>query len=118
MKIGKLDRLSINIEGCPRCGQDHEDMFFQKLTRPDETGGWWGLCPENAEPLIAHIPFAEDNPNPSALPTVNKKKKTAEATPGAPAEQPKRIKEFDSEAVEDPTYQKAGGYPVQDQEPG
>lgn len=103
MKIGKLDRLSIDIEGCPRCGQDHEDMFFQKLTRPDEAGGWWGLCPENAEPLIAHIPFAED--------------KSAEVTPGAPAaSQPKRIKEFD--AHEDRTYQKTGGYPVQNQKPG
>lgn len=53
--------LTMNVEGCARCGGDHQDVCFKPLTRHMATpegvpiGSHWAPCPENGEPILLTI---------------------------------------------------------------
>ncbi len=48
------------VQGCARCGGDHQDMVFEKLTRPIYSRGvlaanYWAPCPSNGEPILNRV---------------------------------------------------------------
>ena len=56
--IGK--QMTIDVNGCPRCGINHDDVVFYKLTKPieDSDGTQWtyfALCPSKTEPILLKI---------------------------------------------------------------
>lgn len=48
-----------NVEACPRCGQDHEDLETERLDNPPEWFGWWSTCPTTGQPVLTEV-LAED----------------------------------------------------------
>lgn len=67
MKLGDYYNMKINVNSCARCGEDHKDIEFLKLTNPiiipieklKETNliilNYWGMCPKLNEPIIMMI---------------------------------------------------------------
>ena len=59
--ITSTDRqMTMDVNGCPRCGNNHKDVVFLKLTRPieDSDGTQWtyfALCPSKTEPILLKI---------------------------------------------------------------
>jgi hypothetical protein len=51
-----------DLRGCARCGGDHTDLVFIKLTIPSFDGEWthWTHCPTNGEPIMMGIEKDED----------------------------------------------------------
>lgn len=46
------EEMSVNIVDCARCGKDHSQLVFKKLTCPNEEWSYWSLCPNNGEPIM------------------------------------------------------------------
>lgn len=51
------DEYKGNVRQCARCGQDHENIVYRRLTHPitDSDGKvWthWAPCPTNGEPIL------------------------------------------------------------------
>jgi len=50
--------FEFSIEGCARCGEDHENMVATPFERPVEMPGegvkfyHWSTCPKTKEPII------------------------------------------------------------------
>lgn len=82
MAGNKAATLVTGVKGCARCGQDHADVKFRKLSKPipapqadvadvekqqQRPGApapvkaerrdydWWAMCPTNREPIVMHI---------------------------------------------------------------
>lgn len=52
--------VTVDIINCSRCGEDHSDLTFKKLTCPiivSEGERWthWASCPSTREPIIMKI---------------------------------------------------------------
>lgn len=51
--------LITRLDGCARCGGDHEDLNFQRLDQPMEISGvqftHWGTCPETGSPILLRV---------------------------------------------------------------
>lgn len=45
-----------HIENCARCGENHDKIWFSRLTRPMLCDGlvnnYWAICPVTREPII------------------------------------------------------------------
>lgn len=48
IKIAKLD-------GCARCGKNHRNLIFRRLTRPCLKFNYWCPCPTNGQPIMNEI---------------------------------------------------------------
>jgi len=46
---------AFKIEGCARCGSNHQQLVFNKLFRPAEDFDYWALCPTTGEPVIMKV---------------------------------------------------------------
>ena len=56
--------LMTSVPDCPRCGKDHEILYWHELRNPGEQHNCWAMCPWTMEPLMAHIQFqAEETPD-------------------------------------------------------
>jgi hypothetical protein len=46
----------MKIENCARCGEDHDDIQFEKFVRPIDLGAVkfeaWAPCPTTGQPII------------------------------------------------------------------
>lgn len=50
--------MVIDVEKCARCGEDHDDVAFQRFERPikhKEEWTHWGTCPKTGEPIILRV---------------------------------------------------------------
>lgn len=47
----------IDVKCCARCGEDHYDLVFHKLTRNVDDSGWthWCTCPTCGEPILMKV---------------------------------------------------------------
>lgn len=47
------------VDECPRCGQDHGEVLFQRMAEPVEGPAseyaWWWLCEEAKAPVLAQL---------------------------------------------------------------
>lgn len=61
-----IERL-MTINGCARCGENHQDIPFHILLRP--MGEWthWGSCPNTKEPILLRIVDTTMETTPTAL---------------------------------------------------
>lgn len=41
-----------DVKGCPRCGLNHAQLRFTRLTNPVDDWKWWALCPVNGQPIL------------------------------------------------------------------
>ncbi|MBE3087993.1 MAG: hypothetical protein IMZ71_02600 [Chloroflexi bacterium] len=41
-----------DVKGCARCGGNHKNLLFEKLTKPAKDYQWWALCPFLQEPIL------------------------------------------------------------------
>jgi hypothetical protein len=44
--------MTIDVKHCSRCGGDHAQLVFKKLTRPAATFQFWAMCPYLGEPIL------------------------------------------------------------------
>lgn len=47
--------LYVSVLFCQRCGQDHPDLQFVKLTNPYDEWGWFAMCPKTQQPLLVKV---------------------------------------------------------------
>jgi len=47
-----VESVTVDVKCCARCGQDHAQLRFQKLTRPGPRHNFWAPCPTNEEPIM------------------------------------------------------------------
>lgn len=40
------------IVNCARCGRNHKNLVFKRLTRSQEEWSHWALCPRNKQPIM------------------------------------------------------------------
>jgi hypothetical protein len=52
MRLKANIQYTVDVSGCPRCGEDHENLLFSKLTNPEGREDLWAFCPEKTEPLL------------------------------------------------------------------
>lgn len=57
--------ILLDVKCCARCGQDHKQLRFDKLSRPSRHTHW-SRCPVNAEPVMLHV--AQDRKRPNRRP--------------------------------------------------
>lgn len=43
------------LVGCPRCGKNHVEVTYNKLTQPCNKYTHWAMCPENSQPILLEI---------------------------------------------------------------
>jgi len=43
------------VKHCARCGGDHDEMKFTRLSHPSAEWTHWAPCPTNGEPLMLQI---------------------------------------------------------------
>lgn len=53
--IRELDRLTTDIEGCARCGGEHNQLAFTPFRRPMDEWTHWAMCPVNGEPIVLRM---------------------------------------------------------------
>lgn len=44
--------MSIDLKGCARCGEDHDDLTFKKLRRSNPRHDHFAMCPETEQPIM------------------------------------------------------------------
>lgn len=52
--------MNTTVRGCARCGEDHEELEFERLQRPiQEDDGrdytHWAPCPTNGQPILLRM---------------------------------------------------------------
>ena len=47
----------VSIHHCARCGGNHKNLRFNRLTLEAESFKWWAMCPDLNEPIL----MAPDN---------------------------------------------------------
>lgn len=52
MKVKQKSHI-VDVEDCPRCGQEHESLLFSPLTNPDGEKDYFAFCTEKTEPVMA-----------------------------------------------------------------
>ncbi len=56
----KTDYLdATHLEGCQRCGGNHEMLRFAPLNNPVDEYAWWALCPTTKQPLLMRTTKSE-----------------------------------------------------------
>ena len=50
-ELRKCKSVTVDVFNCARCGKDHKDLEFWKLTRQLDMSHW-ALCPETQEPIL------------------------------------------------------------------
>lgn len=48
-----------HVVGCARCGGNHRDLSFNRLTYPCGDLTYWATCPTNGEPILMQIDSEE-----------------------------------------------------------
>lgn len=43
------------VTNCARCGREHRDLVFKRLTRKSLDFEFWCSCPTNGEPIMLKI---------------------------------------------------------------
>lgn len=47
------------VRDCPRCGEDHGEVTFHRMSEPIQAAGgdyrWWWLCEEAKAPVLADL---------------------------------------------------------------
>lgn len=46
------EQMTRDVDSCPRCGGEHEDLTMERLANPPEWFGWWSTCPETNQPIL------------------------------------------------------------------
>lgn len=64
----KAQTITLDLIGCARCGEDHKEITYTRLTRPLEIGSTlvfshWAPCPVNGEPVMLSIVHMKDRPH-------------------------------------------------------
>jgi len=59
-----MDRVTVSLKRCARCGRDHTNLTFTPFTRPAGTWTHWVLCPETAEPIMLRVDEPASPPHP------------------------------------------------------
>lgn len=49
------DSVTTTVEGCARCGEDHEGLLFLAFDAPVDEFTHWALCPKVGQPILLHI---------------------------------------------------------------
>jgi len=47
--------IIVDVKDCARCGEDHKQLRFIKLTRPGPRHSFWAPCPTNHEPIMMKV---------------------------------------------------------------
>lgn len=85
MKRATDKTVTTSIKHCARCGENHKQILFTKLTRPHERHTHWAPCPVNGEPIMMIV--LQDEPKAKKLPLgLTKKQKALVKAYGTPAE--------------------------------
>lgn len=61
-----MEEMTVDLEGCTRCGGVHAALRFGKFTHPVELCSplrpragvvyeWWALCPTTGEPILMTV---------------------------------------------------------------
>jgi len=45
----------VTVRSCARCGDDHCELPFEELTRPDGDYSLWAACPKNGQPILLNV---------------------------------------------------------------
>ena len=53
--IKLADEVSFPVNRCARCGDNHKQVSFKKLTRPSDEWTHWAKCPNLGEPILFKI---------------------------------------------------------------
>lgn len=56
------NEVKVNVKNCSRCGQDHDDLVFERITHPMDSSeasfGWYAACPTVHRTI--YMKFTED----------------------------------------------------------
>tara|TARA_R110002020_G_C15865401_1_gene737562 strand:+ start:172 stop:369 length:198 start_codon:yes stop_codon:yes gene_type:complete len=57
--------ISSNVTSCARCGENHNELQFQKFSKNpvcigEEVHNYWQLCPVTNEPILLRVIENED----------------------------------------------------------
>ena len=44
--------MKTSVFNCARCGQDHQELEFTRLKRPEAEWTHWAVCPNTGEPVL------------------------------------------------------------------
>ena len=52
-----MNKLTITIKRCARCGQDHENLIFEEfIDKPiDIDYNYWAMCPGMKQPILLKL---------------------------------------------------------------
>jgi hypothetical protein len=62
MKIEEADNMVVTVRTCARCGGDHTNLEFKKLTRIQDEWTHWAKCPNIGEPIMLKIVKTPEEP--------------------------------------------------------
>lgn len=43
------------VTGCARCGMEHKNLKFERLSNPADEWKWWSICPNTGQPILLKI---------------------------------------------------------------
>lgn len=56
------NKINVDIKNCPRCGEDHEDVEFDRFGEHPINGfTHYGKCPSTEEPILVRIGITDDS---------------------------------------------------------
>lgn len=47
--------MTVDVKCCQRCGQNHSQLKFGRLSNPTDEWRWWALCPVNRQPILLKV---------------------------------------------------------------
>lgn len=56
------EHIVVDVGNCARCGKDHKQLKFSRLTRPGPRHSFWAPCPTNGEPIMMKVEITPDKP--------------------------------------------------------
>lgn len=45
----------VTIRDCARCGDNHDNLMFQRFQYPPDDFDAWGMCPDTNEPILMTV---------------------------------------------------------------
>lgn len=62
MPVTGSSKLNVDVKNCPRCGEDHEDVEFDRFgDKPVANFTHFGKCPTTDEPILIRVGITDDS---------------------------------------------------------
>lgn len=49
------EQVITNVSRCQRCGEDHNQLIFQRLDNAIDNYNYWGTCPTKNQPILLKV---------------------------------------------------------------